>query len=50
VEQDDTAATFGTRGARGEGQPVGVDLEALDHPEVISRARDDACSRHPVSR
>ena len=42
MEEDDAAATLGARGARGEGQPVGVDLEALDHPVVISRARDGA--------
>jgi hypothetical protein len=50
VEEDDTAATFGARGARGEGQPVGVDPEALDHPEVISRPRDDAYRRRPLRR
>jgi len=50
VEEDDTAAAFGSGGARGEGQPVGVDLEALDHPEVISWARDGSCCRRPVRR
>jgi hypothetical protein len=50
VEEDDTATTFRARGARGEGQPVGVDLEALDHPEVIPRARDGACGGRPIRR
>jgi hypothetical protein len=43
MEQDHTAATFGTRRTGGEGKPVGVDLQALDHPGVISRVRAGAC-------
>jgi hypothetical protein len=35
VEEDDPAPVVWTGGPRGERQPVGVDLESIDHPVII---------------